>query len=264
MNLGAAVVWLALAGASPEPLALPGFRLHLAVSEDIEPDRLESLARPGVVLWVETRSNLLKRSVAERLGRAEASYVRVRAPLGSAAVRQQFTARVHPWVALEGLDVASYRRWAPEGTALALVGPLTESLLAEVQAVRPQLVLWRPEETPTPEEWVRTRHLAGLEVRPSAPLPACEVPLKGAQHIRLRLPAAQALTSAVGCGFALRLEVPPSIAEAELRALLVQWPGAELWAQVSSDAEASSAGTLVGVLAAAAPASRAVARPPAH
>jgi hypothetical protein len=252
----AIAAWLALSGSAPEPLALPGFRLHLVVPEDIEADRLEALARPGVVLWVQTRSNLLKRSIAERVGRAEASYVQVRPPFASAAVRQQFTPRIRPWVALTELDVASYRRWAPEGTALAFRGELSEAVLASVKAVRPQVFLWQPEVTPTAEEWARTQHLPGLEVRPVGPLPPCERPLRGAQRIRLRVPVALVETSAVGCGFALRLEVPPSLSEAEVREVLVRWPGAELWAEVSGDAEGAAAATLVAVLTAAVPAPR--------
>ena len=264
MRLWPVAVWLAVAGAAPEPLALPGFRLHLALSEDIEPDRLESLARPGVVLWLETHSNLLKRSLAERLGRADASYVRVRPPLGSVNAWQQFTGHIHPWVALVGLDVAAYRRWAPAGTAAEVVGSLTEERLTQLRALRAQTVRWRPEEAPTPEEWARTVRLPGLEVRPPEALPPCERPIKGAERIRLRVRAALAEASGAGCGFALRLEVPLSSTEAELRELLVKWPGAELWAQVSNEADGAAASALVQILVAASPSAPGAARSGAH
>jgi hypothetical protein len=249
--------WAVLAGLvlfapGPEPLTLPGFRIHLELSEDLEPDRLEALARPGVVLWVQTRSNLLKRSVAERLGRAEASYVQLRPPLGE-GVRQQFSGPVQPWVALEGLDVAAYRRWAPGGTAVEVAGALTEERLGRLRALRPQMVRWRPEEAPTGEEWARAARLAGLEVHAAGPLAACVHPLKGAERIRLRVPAAEADAAAAGCGFALRLEVSLATAEADVRTLLVQWPGAELWARVGNEADAVAAASLVRLLAAAAP-----------
>jgi hypothetical protein len=255
VTLWAALVWLALAGAGPEPLTLPGFRLHLQLSEDIEPDRLETLARPGVVLWVETRSNLLKRSVAERLGRSDASYVQLRPPPGE-GVRQQFGGRVKPWVALEGLDIAAYRRWAPGGTAVELVGALTEERLASLRALHPLAVRWQPAAAPAPEEWARAQRLPGLEVHAEAPLAACERPLKGAERIRLRVPVAQADSSAAGCGFALRLEISPSISEQELQSLLVQSPGAELWARVGSEADAGAAASLVRLLAASLPVPR--------
>lgn len=248
----AALAWLALTAAGPEPLTLPGFRLHLQLSEDLEPDRLEPLARPGVVLWVETRSNLLKRSVAERLGRAEASYVQFRLPPGE-GVRQQFVGRVQPWVALEGLDVLAYRRWAPGGTAVEVVGALTEERQTSLRALHPLVVRWTPEGPPSPEEWARAQRLAGLEVHPGAALPPCPTPLKGAERMRLRVPAVEAASSGAGCGFALRLEVPLSISEPELQSLLVQSPGAELWARVGSEAEAGAAASLVRLLAAAIP-----------
>jgi hypothetical protein len=257
----AVAAWLALAGAAPEPLLLPGFRLHLVLSEEVEPDRLEALAQPGVVVWLQTRSNLLKRSVAERVGRADATYVQVRPPLGQPGLEKQFTGRVHPWVALLGLDVPSYRRWAPGGTAVEVEGSLSEERLAQLRALRASAVRWRPEEPPTSEEWGRTAHLSGLEVRPPAALPACSRPLKGAERIRLRVAVALAETSGSGCGFALRLEIPLSLSEVELRELLVKFPGAELWAQVESDADAAASATLLRWLVAAVPAARSVAQP---
>jgi hypothetical protein len=252
MSFQVVVAVLALAGAAPEQLTVPGFRLHLQLSENIDPDRLEALARPGVVLWLETASNLLKRSVAERVGRAEGAYVQVRPP-PSAVLRQQFTGRVHPWVALEGLDVAAYRRWAPAGTAVEWVGALTEERLSSLRALRPQVVRWQPESPPAPEEWARAARLSGLEISPKAPLPPCEHPLKGAVRARLRVPPADAESSATGCGFALRLEVPVGISEVEVRDLLVQFPGAELSARVFTEAEALAAARLVALLTAAAP-----------
>jgi len=257
------VSWLLLAAPGPESLLLPGFRLHLEASEDVEADRLELLARPGVVLWLQTTSNLVKRSVAERLGRAEASYVQVRPPLG-AAVRDQFGLRVHAWVALEGLDTSAFARWAPAGTAVDVVGALSAERAQAAQSLRPQVVRWQPDGEPTPEEWGRAAGLSGVEVHPAALLAACPRPLKGAGRIRLRVPVQQAESSAPGCGFALRLEVPVSISEGEVKEVLVRFPGAELWAHVGSDADAAAAATLVGVLSAAAPPARPAQRQAGH
>ncbi len=258
------MAWLLLAAPpGPEALVLPGFRLHLETTEDVEPDRLEALARPGVVLWLRTRSNLVKRSVAERLGRAESSYVQVRQPLG-AAVREQFGPRVHPWVGLQGLDAAAFRRWAPVGTAVDVVGALSVEGAQAVQTLRPQAVRWQPDGEPTPEEWMRAAGFHGLEVHPTAVLPTCQRPLKGGARIRLRVPVQQAASSASGCGFALRLEVPASISEPELKELLVRFPGAELWTHVDNDTDAVAAAALVAVLTAAVPAVPAPAAPGAR
>jgi hypothetical protein len=249
--------WLAVSASGPEELHLPGFRLHLQLTDEVESDRLEALARPDVVLWLETRTNLMKRSVAERLSRAGASYVQTRMPLMD-GVRQQFVGVVHPWVALEGLDVDAYRRWAPGGTAVEVSGTLSEQRLRSLQSLHALSVRWEPAGTPTAEEWARASHVAGLEVHPSEALPACDKPLKGAARIRLRLSPQQAETSALGCGFALRLEVPVTIDAAELRVALARFPGADLWARVGGDAEAAAAGALVGRLRSATPAAPSV------
>jgi hypothetical protein len=253
MSPWALVAWGTLTAAVPEVFTLPGFRLHVEVSEDIDADRLEALAHSGVVLWLETRSNLLKRSTAERLGRFEAAYVEVRPPW-TTGVRQQFLGQVHPWVGEEGLDVAAYRRWAPIGTALEIAGVLTDQRLGRALAVRPILVRWRPEGVPTAEEWARAARLPGLEVHPQVKLPECQRPLRRAARIRLRLPAVDAEGSGVGCGFALRLEISPALSEAGLKALLVAHPDAELWTSVVSDADAAAVRTLLGLLTAAVPA----------
>ena len=90
-------------------------------------------------------------------------------------------------------------------------------------------------------------------------MPPCARALKGAERIRLRVPAGVAGSSAAGCGFALRLEIPASISEADVRELLVTFPGADLWTELKSEADAAAAARLVAWLAAAVPASRAVA-----
>jgi hypothetical protein len=247
----ALAAWV-LTAAVPEPLVLPGFRLHVEASEAIDPDRLEPLARRGVVLWLTTRSNQLKLSTAERLGRFEAAYVEVHPPW-TAAVRQQFLGHVHPWVQEEGLDVPAYRRWAPLGTALELAGVLSEERLARTLAMHPLQVRWQPDGVPTAEEWARALRLSGLEVHPQAKLPDCERPMKRAARIRLRVPAVDAGSSGAGCGFALRLEVSPALSEAELKALLVAQPDAELWTRVGSDGDAAAVRTLLELLVAAVP-----------
>ncbi len=263
MRVWAAVASLLVLASAPEPLTLPGFRLHLDISDDIVPDRLEALCRPGVVLWLKTSSNRLKRSLAERVERAEAAYLQVHPPMED-GLREQFGPRVHPSVSLEGLDVGAYRRWAPLGTAVEFEGTLTEERARNVLAIRPQAVHWHPDGPPSHEEWERAKALPGLEVRPGTPLPACLRPLTGAHHIRLSVPAAQADSSAAGCGFALRLEVPVAISSAELRTLLVQYPGAELRAQVANDGDAAAAAALVGLLTEAVPTARAAPAQEAH
>lgn len=252
MSPAALAAWALLLAPGPEQLTLPGFRIHVQVHEDMDADRLGALARPGVVLWLLTSSNLLRRSAAERLGHGDAAHVQVRPPWTSGA-RAQFTGRVHPWVSEEELDVALYRRWAPAGTVVELAGALTEEKLARVLGLHPLAVRWRPDGVPAPEEWARAARLPGLEVHPTVVLPPCERRLKRAERIRLRVPAADAETSAAGCGFALRLEVRPSLSAPELQSLLIAHPGAELWVEAKDDADAAGVQALVGVLAGSVP-----------
>jgi hypothetical protein len=68
-----------------------------------------------------------------------------------------------------------------------------------------------------------------------------------------------AASSAAGCGFALRLQVPVAISGAELQTVLVQYPGADLWAHIGSDADAVAAAALVRLLSRAVPAAGATA-----
>jgi len=74
------VSWIALVlvlAAGPTEWALPGVRVHVQASEELDPDRLRALARPDVVLWLRTRSNGLRRSTAETLRLAGSALVEV-------------------------------------------------------------------------------------------------------------------------------------------------------------------------------------------
>ena len=62
----------------PTEWALPGFRVAVMASDEIDADRLRALARPEVVLWLRTRSNGLRRSTTETLQLAESAFVQVR------------------------------------------------------------------------------------------------------------------------------------------------------------------------------------------
>ena len=71
--------------AGPRPLpsefVLTGYRVHVFASEDLEPDALRRLVRPGVTLWLQTRSNMLRSSTVDTLRRAETAWVQLRPPV---------------------------------------------------------------------------------------------------------------------------------------------------------------------------------------
>ena len=232
--IGAVVA--ALLAAAPTGWALPGYRVHLTASEDLEADRLRALARPEVVLWVTTRSNLLRASTAETVQQAGAAFVQMRPPLRSQDL-PPLRGRVGPWVAEAGLDVARTRRWSPGRLAVEVVGPLDAVVLDRVKALRPVAVRWRPAGWPEAAEWSRAGRLSGLEVvLPDVPVPGCEGVPK--QHrLRLRVPLARVETAP--CSLPLRVELPADVEAARVVELLVARPDAELALAVGEDTAAA-------------------------
>jgi hypothetical protein len=216
----------------PEQWALPGFRAHLTVSERLDPDRLRALARPEVVLWLQTDSNLLKVSTREAVAQAGAVWVQVRPPFRAESL-ESFRGRVGAWVLEAGLDVARFRRWSPGRVAVELDGELSGAVLERVRALRPLAVRWRAPAWPDAETWSRAGRLAGLEIRGlDGAVPDCgAVPRRIRARLRVSLDRAQGES----CGLPLRVEVPPEVEEGRLRALLVERPDAELAVEVGAD-----------------------------
>jgi hypothetical protein len=242
---------LTLLAAGPEQWALPGFRAHVTASERLDPDRLRALARPEVVLWLQTDSNLLKVSTREALAEAGAVWVQVRAPFRPQSL-ETFRGRVGAWVFEAGLDVARFRRWAPGRVAVEVEGQLSESVVERVRGLRPLAVRWRAPAWPDAETWSRAARLVGLEIRglEVAALDCGPVPHR--IRARLRVP----LDPAVGesCGIPLRVEIPPDVEEGRLRALRVEPPDAELALEVGADtARADATRRLLERLAAVTP-----------
>jgi hypothetical protein len=219
--------------AAPGGSVLPGYRVHLTASEDLDPDRLRALARPEVVLWLTTRSNLLRASTAETVQQAGRAFVQVRPPLRSQDLAP-FRGRVGPWLAEAGLDVGRTRRWSPGRLAVEVVGPMNAAVAERVRSLRPIAVRWRPTAWPEPAEWGRTGHLSGVELTPpEAPFPGCEG-IPKSPRMRLRLPLAR--VDASPCAFPLRVELPPDVDLDRVVLLLVARPDAELALDVGADA----------------------------
>jgi len=252
------VVVVALA-AGPADWALPGFRMHVVASEELEPDRLRALARPEVVLWVRTRSNGLRRSTAETIQLAGSAFVQVRPPLGAPALAP-FVGRVGPWVEERGLDVARVRRWSPGRLAVDVEGPLTEELAPRLRILRPVAVRWARGGWPEREEWTRARAFSGVELSGLAapPVDCSAVPPR--TRVRIRMPLASVTAEGV-CGLPLRVEVPPTVDVGEVHGMLVLHPDAELLVEVGDEvARAEAARRLIDSLGSATPAVPAVSR----
>ena len=250
---GAPVSWLTLmlvVAAGPDAWSLPGVRVHVGASEDLEPDRLRALARPEVVLWMTTRSNGLRRSTAETLLLAGSAFVRVHPPLGAPALAP-FVGRVGPWVEERDLDVARVRRWSPGRLAVDVEGPFTDAVAARLRVLRPVAVRWARGAWPERDEWMRIRELPGVELSGLGGVPPDCTAVPARTRVRVRLPLAS-LTAEGVCGLPLRVEVPPT-ADA-VHAMLVAHPEAELAVEVGEDsARADLAARLLDQLVAATP-----------
>ena len=248
--------WLALAlvfTAGPTDWALPGVRVHVEASEDLDPDRLRALARPEVVLWVRTRSNGLRRSTAETLQLAGSGFVQVRPPLGAPALAP-FVGRVGPWVEERGLDVARVRRWSPGRLAVDVEGPFSEELATRLRILRPMAIRWRRGGWPAREEWTRAQRFSGVEVSAPGEVADCSVvPPRTRVRVRLERPR----SSDEICGLPVLLQIAAETSVVEMQQALLGHTDADLVVEVGEDtARASRVAGLLDALAASTPLAR--------
>jgi hypothetical protein len=254
------VTWVALAlvlAAGPADWALPGVRVHVEASEELDPDRLRALARPEVVLWLRTRSNGLRRSTAETLRLAGSAFVQVRPPLGAPALAP-FVGRVGPWVEGRGLDVSRVRRWSPGRLAVDVEGPFTDELAARLRVLRPVAVRWRRGGWPAREEWVRARQFSGVELSGAGEVADCGV-VPAKTRVRVRLERPRGVDEV--CGLPVRVRLAPETSLAEVQQALLGHADADLEVEVGEDAgRAASVARLLDALEAATPQGRSGAR----
>lgn len=249
------MTWLLLGlmvAAGPTEWALPGFRVQVVASDELDADRLRALARPEVVLWMRTRTNGLRRSTAETLQLAGSAFVQVRAPLGAPSLAP-FVGRVGPWIAERGIDVAKVRRWSPGRLAVGVEGSLTEQLATRLRMLRPVAVEWSRGEWPEPEEWARARGFSGVELAGlgTAAVDCAAVPAR--TRVRVRVPLGSVTADGV-CGLPLSVEVPAGVEAREVHALLLLHPDVELRVEVGEDiAKADAARRWIDALASATP-----------
>jgi hypothetical protein len=250
------VSWLTLVlvlAAGPGEWALPGLRVHVVASEELDPDRLRSLARPEVVLWLRTRTNGVRRSTGETLQLAGSAFVQVRPPLGAPSLGP-FVGRVGPWVAERGLDVARARRWSPGRLAVDVEGPFTEEIESRLRVLRPVAVRWSRGEWPAREEWARARSFSGVELSAAGGGVDCSV-VPSRTHVRVRLTLARSSDEA--CGLPVRIELAPDAAIEEVHRALIAHPDPDLLVEVGDDAgRAVAVARLLEALEAATPGGR--------
>jgi hypothetical protein len=231
----------------PPVLALPGFRLHLLVDEDLDPDRLNGLARPGVVLWMRTRSNMLRSSVAERLGRFGEVYVQARPPILDAHIHQlRMAPTAGLWLEDGQLGGAGVHRLGSRRLAVTVKGPLDSERAQRIRRARPARVLWSPGEPPDLVAWSTFAQLPGAKLLSVEG--AALAPWEGCDALWARGTLARGLAVAVdlrgsaeafpflsGCRLGARVRVSPGIGDAALARILASNPGAELELDVGAD-----------------------------
>jgi hypothetical protein len=234
----AAVLLVALLAQAPGPaeLALPGYRLHLIVDEDVEADALRALAGSGTVLWVRTRSNMLRDSTVEALALFPEAYVQLRPPLQEVHVRQLRRApRVGAWLDAGALAAGGWHRLGPRRVAVDVRGPLDAALANRVASLRPARVTWAPgEEEATLDAWGLFAQLPGAKLLALASWPpgtSCPEPLGrgGLGSVTLR----GDLRAASGpCGLTWRVLMEGLPEDAALVALFSRTPSTELEVEV--------------------------------
>jgi hypothetical protein len=181
-----------LAGA-PRDLALPGYKVHLIVSEDLNPDALRGLARPNTVLWMQTRSNMLRVSSVENLARFPEAYVFIRPPVLDLHAQQLKRAPAAGlWVREQDLATPGLYRFGGRPLAIDVEGELSEERASNVTRAKPRRITWSPS-TLDMMSWSRFAQLPGAKLIQAAEegavvaaLNACRC-TKGLKRIALRL-----------------------------------------------------------------------------
>jgi hypothetical protein len=223
----------------PAELVLPGYRLHVVVDESVEADELRALAGSGTVLWLRTRSNMLRDSTVEALALFPEAYVQLRPPVLEEQIRQLRGApRVGAWLDAQVLDGAGLHRLGPRRTAVELRGPLDAKLARRLGALRPSRVMWLPGTMEVSlEAWGTFAQLPGSKLLSVAGPLGIECP---------ELPRRVALATVIlrvdegagegTCGLGRRVVMRGFPNDAALAALLSQEPSTELEIEVGEGA----------------------------
>lgn len=224
MSAAAVLLVAVLAQApAPERLVLPAYRLHLMVDESIEADDLRALAGSGTVLWLRTKSNVLRESTIEALARFPEAYVQLRPPLKEEQVRQLRGApRVGAWLDAKTLAGPGLHWLGPRRRAVEVRGALDAELARQLSALRPSRITWTPGTSEVSlEDWGRFAQLPGsklLALAGTPDLPCPEFPWRAAlATISLRVEEG---TGSDTCDLGLRVVMKGFPDDATLVALL--------------------------------------------
>lgn len=228
----------------PEPIIGAAVRVHVFASDELEPDVLRALARPNVVLWLSTRSNVVRESSIDTLARFQSAFVQVRPPVDPSHVRA--LARVPKaglWLELSSSAPSIDRVRGARPVALEIKGPLGDDEARAVQQLRPVFTRWVPPAELDLLTWSRFRSLPGRKVvvvAPGALLPR-DCSLRPAAEPAAELHVATVLAAGAPvfpCGAGTRVELGLETEPWLLKSLIVRDPSVELILRVDDSVRA--------------------------
>lgn len=237
----AAVLLVTLLAQAPAPaqLVLAEYRLHLVVDESVEADDLRALAGSGTVIWLRTRSNMLRESTVEALALFPEAYVQLRPPLKEEQIRQLRRApRVGAWLDAQALSGQGLHWLGPRRMAVEIRGALDEALARRLSAVHPSRIIWLPGSSEVSlESWGAFAQLPGsklLSIGGDFSSTCPELPWRAAlSTVSLRVEEG---TGGETCGLGRRVVMKGFPNDAVLGAVLGRDPSTELELEIGPGA----------------------------
>lgn len=232
---------------APTELISRSLKVHLVVDEELDPDRLRALARPGVSVWVHTRSNTLRDSLLENLARFDEAWVALRPPLlpvDSAPFSR--VPRLGAWLGLDALDLVGALPGARRVAVQLGEAPLDEATALRVARARPAHVSWAPRAPVDLLQWGLFLQVPGRKVLVATPavLLALRCAGRSAREPAVELHVAQLLAASsevFPCGRGARVIVEPQVERWLVQSLTVRDPSVELTLELGADADRASA-----------------------
>jgi hypothetical protein len=227
----------------PEPIVGAAVRVHVIASEELEPDVLRALARPNVVLWLTSSSNVIRESSIDTLARFESAFVRVRPPMDPSQLRALARApRTGLWVDVDR-STAIERARGSRPLAIEFTGAVDDEKVKALLQLKPTFTRWRPPAELDLLAWSRFRSLPGRKVVVVAP--GGLLPRDCSQRAATE-PAAElhvATLLAIGapvfpCGAGTRVEIGLETEPWLLKSLVVRDPSVELVVKVDDSVRA--------------------------
>lgn len=230
-----------LPSGAPQQVVASGLRLHVIAHEDLDPDALRALARPGTTLWLRTRSNTLRESTIDTLAQFDGAWVELRPPLEARTLSQLARAPAAGlWLRLGEKAAPPPVRPGPRRVAVSLAGPLGPERAAAIAALSPAVVDWRAGAHTDLLAWGLFKNLPGkLLFRPDADaVTPVDCARPGRQSVAVAVHVALLIslgTDAFPCGKGARIQVSADTESWVLQAVHLRDPSAELEIEVGVD-----------------------------